>query len=213
MAIAFEIPLRRPNPKRRQIGEQVTLVTTATSLLASGVDRLLAIQTEFDYIYVAINFIGAVTNLLILFFLKKGVSEKTATLYTRAIFLVSGFICFFDGMDNLMMGKKSLPYALMLVGLLNIILGIRLPSRIRFIRLDDRGLVIKKRPFWQHRINWEHLLDIQIKMENIVFHSEKKMILLNRNLIDDAEFRQLVDKLNDLKLQYNFKLSITGVGS
>jgi|GEM_PF-5869188 len=184
---------------RQQRLERVQHLLAAGLLLLATFSRFQQTGIEpfgFDGVYISVNLITAIANILMVVVGKRIQSKETRNNLTRIVFALTGAALLADSVDSIGAGTKYLHFVKLFAALLYLMLAVfyKRLRKIRRIELTDQHLFIALAPLRRHSINWSGIKKVAIQNDQL--------------LVEQASGKPLNIPVGEITRQKNFLASL-----
>ncbi|MEL6821220.1 MAG: hypothetical protein AAFP70_05640 [Calditrichota bacterium] len=124
----------------------------------------------FDGIYIAVNLITAIANILIVVVGKRIQSKETRSNLVRGVFALTGVALLADSVDSIRAGTKYLHFVKLFAAFLYVMLAVfyKRLRKIRRIELTDQKLLISLTALSRHVYMWQDIEKIAVKNDHLL---------------------------------------------
>ncbi len=167
----FYLPEMQNSRKQRM--EKMQHFLAAGLLLLATFSRFQNSHIElmgFDGIYIAVNLITAIANILIVVVGKRIQSKETRSNLVRGVFALTGVALLADSVDSIRAGTKYLHFVKLFAAFLYVMLAVfyKRLRKIRRIELTDQKLLISLTPLSRHVYMWQDIEKIAVKNDQLL---------------------------------------------
>ncbi|MGH1366501.1 MAG: hypothetical protein ACRBF0_23270 [Calditrichia bacterium] len=143
------------------------LILAAFLLILAAVSRIDEVELPiplFEWIYIIVNVLTAIANLLLAFVGSRLPDDRKKNRFIRIVFLMTGFVLMMDAIDSVRVGTQYLHYMKFLAASLFLLLAIsyKFIHDRRGIFLNDEYLLIRSSPIRSSSFKWKEIEHIRL---------------------------------------------------